>query len=338
MKNIALIYFTGDGDEAANEERNNIQSHGDIRSILGKITVFFKGIFLLSIFGKLKRAFKGSPVIEKKIEVDSNLVIYSIKLPFKLRELNKSSKIVRNKAERLIFKICIEKSIDRCLIPADLNVSLKNCEKSSFTGDILYKVLVEQILRNICEKQGSSIREVDIAVIQGEDDVLPYIVIKLLSPIVKFITLVTNYRGMMEKKLEQMCDETGLSVRITNDVESALDSCELVINYGNIKSSSIKKTVKSNAIVINYGEFEDTLFGNRNTIINGIDIGLGKKYLEGFETDLYKYYSPIEIAEIILTSKLHKSINNLYDLVDYMFVDNFITNFVKEGFFVRGYL
>ncbi len=337
MKNIALIYFIGDSDKGANEGRNNILFHGDIRNVLGKIIFFFKRIFLLSFFRKLKRAFKGSPVIEKKIEADNNLVIYSIKLPFKLRELNKSSKIVRNKAEKLIFKICIEKSIDRCLIPADLNVSLKNCEKSSFTGDILYKVLVEQILKDICEKQGSSIREVDIAVIQGEDDVLPYIVIKLLSPIVKFITLVTNHREMMEKKLEQVCDETGLSVRITNDVASVLENCDLVINYGNIKSS-IKKTVNSNAIVINYGEFEDTLLGNRNTIIKGIDIGLGKKYLEGFEKDIYNFYSPTEIAEIILTSKLHKSINNLYDLVDYISVDSFKNNFVEEGFFVRGYL
>lgn len=338
MKNIALIYFTGDSDKGANEGRNNILFHGDITNVLGKIIIFFKRIFLLSIFRKLKRAFKSSPVIEKKIEVDSNLVIYSIKLPFKLRELNKSSKIVRNMAEKLILKMCIEKSIDRCLIPADLDLSLKNCEKSGFTGDILYKVLVEYILKDICEKQGSSIREVDIAVIQGEDDVLPYIVITLLSPIVKFITLVTNYKGMMEKKLEKVCDETGLSVRITNDVESVLENCDLVINYGDVKSSSIKKTVNSNAIVINYGKFENTLLGTKNTIIKGIDIGLGKKYLEGFEKDIYSFYSPIEIAEIILTSKLHKSINNLCDLVDYISVDSFKNNFVEEGFFVKGYL
>ncbi len=337
MKNIALIYFIG-GSEKGTNEGNNILFHGDIRNVLGKIILFFKRIFLLSIFRNLKRAFKASPAIGKKIEVDSNLVIYNIKLPFKLRELNKSSKIVRNKAEKLIFKMCIEKSIDRCIIPADLDLSLKNCEKSGFTGDILYKVLVEHILKDICEKQGSSIREVDIAVIQAEDDVLPYIVIKLLSPIVKFITLVTNHRDTMGKKLEQVCDETGLSVRITNDVESALENCDLVINYGNIKSGSIKKTVNPNAIVINYGEFEDTLLGNRNTIINGIDIGLGKKYIEGFEKDIYNFYSPIEIAEVILTSKFDKSINNLYDLVDYNFVGNLINNFVEEGFFLKGYL
>ena len=334
MKNIALIYFTGDSDKGANEVRNNILFRGDIRANFGNIIRL-----LFGIFQKLKRAFKGSSsVIEKKIEIDSNLGVYIIKLPIKLSKLNKSRKFVRNKAEKLICKICMEKSIDRCIVPTHLKVVLKNCKKSSFTGNITYNVLGELILKDICEKKGYNIREIDIAVIQGEDDVLPYIVIKLLSPIVKFITLVTNYREKMNNKLEELCDDTGLSVRITNDVESVLENCDLVINYGNVKSSNMNNKIKSKAIVINYGEFEDTLLEDKNTVINGIDIDLGKKYLDGFEKDIYKFYSPIEIAEIILTSKFHKCINSLYDLADYIVVDSFKNNFLEEGFLIQGYL
>lgn len=329
MKNLALIYFISDKVKYTGNSEN---ASANIFSI------FLKSMSLLSIFRKLKRAFKIRPVIDKRIEVDSKFAIQGVKMPYTLSELNRSGKMTRNRIDKAILKICTENSIDRCIIPAELDCSLRSCGKSGFTGKIVYTVLAENIIKDICAKKGLGISEVDIVVIQGEDDVLPYTVIKLLSPSVKFITLVTKHKELMEKKVEQVCDETGLSVRITNDVESVLKSCDFVINYGNIKGSSIKNFVNSNATVINYGELEDTLLGMKDRVVNGIEIGLGNKYLQGFKKEIFSFYNPIEIADTVLANKSDIAINNLYDLVDYIIIDKFKRHFKEDGFFVKGYL
>lgn len=305
----------------------------------GGFSIFLKKMpFLSRIFSKLKRIFKIRLVVDQKIEVNNNLLIQGLRLPYTLRELNRLGKVAKGRLDKAILKVCAEHSITRCIIPADSNCFLKNCVKSGFEGKIIYTALVEYILTDLCMKQGLSVREVDIAVVQGEDELMPYFAIKLLSPVVKFITLVTNQKELMESKIEQVCDETGLSVRITDNLEGVLESCDFIINYGSLNRNGIKNNINSNAIVINYGELDDTLLELKKPVVGGIDIGLGNKYLQGFRKEIFKFYSSTEIAEIVLTNKTDKSINNFNGLVDYMTVDYLKKHFFEEKFYIRGYL
>lgn len=329
MKNLALVYFVSDKDKYPRDS-------GNVSA--GIFSIFLKRIYLLSVLRKLKRFFRIRLVLDKRIEVDSNFAIQGVKLPYTLSELNKLGKMKRNSLDKAILKICTENSVDKCIIPAEVDCSLRSCVKSGFTGKIVYTVLAEKILRDICTKKRISISEVDIVVIQGEDDVLPYTIIKLLSPSVKFITLITSNKEMMEKKVEQVCDETGLSVRVTNDEESALRSCDFVINYGDIKSRSIKNIVNSNAVVINYGKLEETLTELKDRVVNGVEIGLGNKYFQGLKKEIFRFYNPIELAEILLVNKSDIAINNLCDLADYIIIEKFKSNFEEDGFFVKRYL
>lgn len=316
MKNLALIFFT------VYEEKK------------------LKRISLISIFRKLKKlfAFKINPVNIKKLEVDSSLAIHSVKLPYTIDEMKKAGRFTRNKINKCLLKVCKENSIDKCIIPHDLPFLLDSCEKSDFTGKIVYTVMAVNILEHILKLKKLDIRDVDIAIIQGDNEVLPCIFIKLLSPIVKFITLVTMEKELIEKNFEEVCDETGLSVRITNDAASVLNSSDIVINYADLKSYSLKKKVASNAIIINYGELDENQLGLENEVINRIDIGLGSKYIDCFEDSLFKSYSFSEIAEIVLINKTNFTINNAGDLTDYMIIDKLIKHFKEEGFYIKGYL
>lgn len=302
------------------------------------ISIFFKWIFLPGLFGKLRRLIKIKLVMGEKIQVDSSLAIQGIKLPYTLEEFNNLGKAKKNRLDKIISKICSENSITKCIMPAICSCSLKSCEKSNFDGKIVYTALAEYILNDLCEKKGFSIREIDIAVIQGEDDLLPYLIIKLLSPVVKFITLVTDQKESMDKKIEEICDETGLSVRITDNLEDVLKNCDLIINYGNIKINGIKYSIDSNSIIINYGELEDLLPEVKKTVICGIDIGLGDKYLQAFEKEIFKFYSSTEIAEIVLTNKKDENIDNLHNLLDLKTIESIKEYFIEEGFYVKGYL
>jgi len=326
MKNLALIYFTEDVDKLSKN------------AFVGVFSKFLKKLLFPGFFRKLKRVFKLKPHLDQKFEVDGNFSIQGMRLPYTLKEFNRLGEASRKRIDKMILKVCNENSINVCILPAICNYSLKSCVKSGFGGRFAYTALLEYILQDLCTKHGLNIREVDIAVVQGEDEVLPYIVIKLLSPVVKFVTLVTKYRELMDGKIEQICDETGLSVRITEDLEGVLKSCDFVINYGNIKLSGIKNKLKSNAIVINYGKLEDAQEELKETVIGGIDIGLGNKYFQGIDKDVFNFYSSTEIAEIVLLNKLDKSINNFHDLIEYISVDSFKKCFMEEGFYIRGYL
>lgn len=316
MKNLALIYFIG------NEFKQ------------------IKRLSLIGIFRKLKRlfTFKISPINIDTLDVDNSFKIYAVKIPYTLDDLKNAGKYTRNKINKCILKVCTENSINKCIIPADLTLYLDKCEKSCFTGEILYTAIATNILETLCAQKGVSVRKADIAAIYGDKEALPYILVKLLSPIVKFVTLVTKNKELIEQKIEEICDETGLSVRITSDVSGVLNNSDFVINYGNITSNSIKKVIDSNAIVINYGQIDENLLGRGNTVINGIEIGLADKFANSFDNEIFKYYSPNEFAEIILLNKFDLGINNLDDLADYIIVDRLIKCFLDEGFYVKGLL
>lgn len=316
MKNIALIYFT------VYEEKNH------------------KRVFFISIFRKLKKLFaiRKKPISINKLEVDSNYTVHTVKLSYTLNELEKAGRFTRRKISKHIIKMCKENSIDKCIIPNDLPFPLDFCEKSHFTGKIIYTVMAVDIIEHILKLKEFDIRDVDIAIIQGDNEVLPCILIKLLSPVVKFITLVTKEKELVEKNIEEVCDETGLSVRITNDAAGVLVSSDIVINYGDLKNYGIKKKVVSNAIIINYGELDENRLGHGNDVINRIDIGLGDKYRDCFEDSVFKSYCSSEIAEIVLINKTNFTINNLEDLTDYKIIDKLIKYIKEEGFYIKDYL
>jgi len=326
MKKIALLYFMGDSNKTCENNSSGI------------ISIIFKWIFLPSLLGKLRKLIKIKLVIGKEIQVDSSFVIQGIKLPYTLEEFNKLGRAKRNRLEKIISKICSENSITKCIKPASCSCSLKSCEKSKFDGKIVYTALAEYILNDLCEKKAFSIRDIDIAVIQGEDDLLPYLIIKLLSPVVKFITLVTGQKEVMERKIEEICDETGLSVRITDNLKDVLKNSDLIINYGNIKISGIKNSIDLNSIIINYGELEDLVPEIKKIVICGIDIGLTDKYLQAFEKEIFKFYSSTEIAEIVLTNKTDEKIDNLHNFLDFKAIEKIKEYFREEGFYVKGYL
>ncbi|OQA15117.1 MAG: hypothetical protein BWY64_02995 [bacterium ADurb.Bin363] len=314
MKNVALVYF------------------------LGNEVKWSKRISLMSIFRKLKKlfAFKVNPLSVNKVAIDESLTIHMVKLPYTLKELEKAGRCTKNKVNRCLSRICTEISIDKCFVPADLTSTLEKGVKSGLTGNLAFKVLAADITRYICAQKGFSLRDVDVAIIQGDNAMLPYMVIKQLSPNVKFITLVTDNRDLIEKKIEEVCYETGLSVRITKDAASVLNNSDVVINYGNLRSFRIINKIDSKAIIINYGELKEDKFASDNEVIFGMDIGLGDRYTVSIEDDLLSFYSNSEIAEIILVNKAGIMFDSAGELAENSDLDKFIKMFYEKGFYVKG--
>jgi len=102
--------------------------------------------------------------------------------------------------------------------------------KILFFGRFLYKALLVNILKLISEKKGKDIRELDVAIIHGNDYTFLHSYIKILSSILKFLTIITHEKESIENMTDNIFEETGLAVRVTDNLAGGMKDAEAVIN------------------------------------------------------------------------------------------------------------
>jgi len=73
----------------------------------------------------------------------------------------------------------------------------------------------------ISEKKGKDIRELDVAIIHGNDYTFCIHYIKILSSILKFLTIITHEKESIENMTDNIFEETGLAVRVTDNLAAA---------------------------------------------------------------------------------------------------------------------
>ena len=73
------------------------------------------------------------------------------------------------------------------------------------------------------------IRDLDIAILETNNRKLLHFFIRQLSPLAKFLTIITKEKESAQKDMEDIFDETGLSVRVTDDIASGLDGISILL-------------------------------------------------------------------------------------------------------------
>ena len=168
----------------------------------------------------------------KEIKLCEDLNLYIIGLPFSLMELGFINK---NKIAGFIKEECAKREIKGCIIPNEIyNV----CSPDGFTanpynGRYLFKALLTNILDDIYSKRGIRIGELDIVVIKGENDCELYSVIKQLSPLVKYLNVFTDSKTDIQREIDYIFEDYGLSVGISEDFSLAARNAGLIINLCN---------------------------------------------------------------------------------------------------------
>ncbi len=210
MRNIGVITYL--------EERGDKKSNKILKLVSGFGKSFNRNLY--------RDAFE-------EVRIDEELSIYLISIPYTLNEIINFKYLGVKKISSAILKICRQNNIEKCYLPQNTpdNLYLKDCIRNPFSGDFIYTALLVDILKEITERKRRDIRNLDMVVVHGDSFNMLYYFIELLSPLVKFITIITSEKDAIEKKTEDILEETGLSIRITSDLKSGLRNADIIINF-----------------------------------------------------------------------------------------------------------
>jgi hypothetical protein len=318
MKNVGLLIFC-DNDK---RERKNIFA-------------LLEGIIKLFCM-KIKRLF--STVLPensiKKITVDHDLSLYFIRLPYSLDELKKLRRFTIRRIQKTVLKVCRDNSIHKTIYPQSTPDEVINGKsiKNPFSGNFIYASLLVNILRLLSIDKGMDIREFNMAILDTDNHNLLYYFIRQLSPLAKFLTIITKEKESIQREIEDVFDETGLAVRVTDDIVSGLDDIDLFINIGNLGEFVPRKKFICNAVVINYEDMKSDQIEFTGGVVNGINVGLPAKIGELIDEEFLNYFSRSEIAEIVFVNKINIGTNVFKDFADYNTMKGISEQFEKEGY------
>ncbi len=318
MNNVGLIVF------------DNIEN-SDKKDILNIFTKLKKLICM-----KIKRLFstKLPEHSIKKITVDQDLNLFFIKLPYSLDELRKLRRFSVWRLQKAVLKACRDNSIKKCFYPSKVPDKIINDfgMKNPFSGNFIYASLLVNILKLISVKKDMDIRDLDIAILETNNRKLLHFFIRQLSPLAKFLTIITKEKESAQKDMEDIFDETGLSVRVTDDIASGLDGISILINIGNLDEFIPRKKVICNAVVINYGSLKNSQVEFTGGIIDQINVGLPASMEESVDEEFINCYTGNEIAEIIFVNKLNGGTNVFKDFAEYNIMKGISEQFEEEGY------
>jgi hypothetical protein len=284
---------------------------------------------------KIKRFFLRKFIDEptKKIKINEELNIYIIRIKYTLEEINKFKRFKIKRFKKNIYKYSVENRLDKCILPVSAPESLEFgiCIKNPFSGHFIYAALLVNILEIIAEKKGVSIKEFETGILHGDNNNLLYSYIKLLSPLVKFITIITNKKKNIQEEIDKIYYETGLSIRLTEDIESGLDGLDIIINLGDFNNFKKGKKIKSNAIVINYGTLNSDEIIFSNIVVNGISIKFDNSFESALDKNTISCFTKLELASIIFChSEDRTNVNG--NIADNSTVSSILSQFLKSGY------
>ena len=301
-----------------------------------------KQAFVKRLFTRISKAIDANKLTPdmKTVEIGENTVCHIIKLPFDLNGLARLSKGRLKKISRHILEKCMEHHIENCLLPKQVCSfpHFEACVENPYSGKCLYKSLLIAILEEICSKRGTKLYDTDIAILGGQNTKTLSSVARLLSTRVKFITVITDGEYSVQDEFEKICEETGLSSRITNNFENGIRDAGIIINLGNAEKLNISSRFESRAIVINYGDKSIEKILDKNILINGIETALPENLLSKVGKSIYEFFSPLEISEIFICHDLNIENEVASGIIEDRTMEMLSEKFIKDGYRINCFI
>lgn len=126
--------------------------------------------------------------------------------------------------------------------------------------DLIGKVLSD-LLEEIYQQLGEDLRDKEVLIV-GNHGKTTKDIVKAISTKVRFITLVGDYDGDIENLIEEVLDETGLSIFHSKSIEKILTNYSIIINLDENPNIDIKK-IRRQVII-----FDFSFNGSMNRLIN----------------------------------------------------------------------
>ena len=118
-------------------------------------------------------------------------------------------------------------------------------------GKWLFEALIYEVLEYIIKLKNIKKQEVQISILTN--DVTEYVIenIKILSKEYKKINIVTNHIEKFKNIEEQIYEEDGIMITVTNNKKKSLAKSEIILNIDFPKELLNKYQIYENAIIIN---------------------------------------------------------------------------------------
>ncbi|HHW30325.1 MAG TPA: hypothetical protein GXX20_01420 [Clostridiaceae bacterium] len=327
MDRIAFIVFKE--EEADNDKTDNSKARN--------FKPWFLRILMQKIFRIVNKTKNSREIKIVDLFDDENINILSVLLPFEIKDLEKKAETIKNK----ISGICSTNKIDKCIIPigsAEKFIDEGNYLFQAFSGKILFKSLLVLIIEEICRRKEMMINEADISIVHGNNAGELITFTRILSPYIRYLTLVTGFSNEIEDEIDKLYAESGLAISITSDINRGIKNKDIVINLGSMERKNLDSKINQNAWIINYGSQDINKSNSKNIIINGIKINLTENIKRKTEDikNMNLLYESSHIAEALIYYKLQKYEAGLSFQDDNELYDNMAREFIRMGFKIEG--
>lgn len=297
----------------------------------GDLSISEKNKFYRIIAGFYYKVFKKVYLSDciSKIDIDENFCIWNIDLA----DLYKHLLFNRKKLEKEISKFMSQYNISSCISSKNFKdkYNLSNCEVWQHGGKVLFRAVIKEIVNVICRQHDLYLYNTEFCLISHRcsDEVLR--LAKLFSQDVRFLTVISPDYKLIEEQMDQLSEEYGLSVRVTDDFPTGYEKAKIIISVdGSIPKNNGKL---KNIFIINLGNKPTNTI--RADIIDKAEIELPEniKYIKrGF---LKSTYTNQELAEIIILHKLGiEKIEAHYNISENQ-IQQISGTFIKDGYIVK---
>jgi len=296
----------------------------------------------LAIFKKFTQLFKGNKDDDliKEYQLYEDLTVNLIELPYNLEELMQKE---GGRAARLITRLCEKNGLERCVISGKLNNIKEICGLDKpklimYKGDILFRALIEQILTNLAGGNKENLYSCEVVIIEGNSRDELFAFVRCLLPMVKYLNIFTRSRIGIEDEVNNIYEESGLSIGIISDSLQAFKDADIIINLGDLTSITYRPRIKKGALVINYGNIDNLAIPDGSIVINGIDVKLPVSLLSKIPQNMSCSFSNLEIAEMIICGRLGLENEIIQNSPGYDLMLNISSEFDSQGYSISGFL
>lgn len=229
----------------------------------------------------------------RKIELKDDKVLINYKLNGKIiKELNKLN--IKNII--LSKEIKKEKEFINLLYSNNFNI---------INGRNLFKKIIYILIEEKIKKQNLKMQEKQISIMTNKLDTYNKNLIKSLSKKFKTLNVVTNNISYFVALKEQLWEEEGIVIILTNNKKKALSKSDIIINIDFPEELVNIYNIYNEAILINLEE-EIKIKKKRFTgqIINDYKIRAkeGSKLSEFLNNEEYKKYAAKDLAEVYIAN------------------------------------
>ena len=168
------------------------------------------------------------------------------------------SKTTPKKLEKIVEKIK-KKDINPIVLSKEVKQNqkflemLNNYAITIFDGKWLMQYILQDIIEYLKEKQKIAIDD-EITILSNDLNNEVKQNIKTFANKYKKIRIVTNHIDKFKKLEQELYEENGTSIIITNNKRKALAKSELIVNFDFVQETINQYNINENAIIINLSE------------------------------------------------------------------------------------